>query len=90
MKKSLLRVGLGFVASAGAQEVVGNVIKSTTPSDLNKYKKGLVVVGTFVISGMIGDAAVRYVDRQIEDLKEVFQEAKDMQEEGADDDTEES
>lgn len=66
---NLLGQFAGLVASMGASEVVTNIIKSTTPGDLNKYKKGLVMVGSIVIGGMAGEAAANYVDRQITGIK---------------------
>lgn len=66
---NLLGQFAGLVASMGASEVVTNIIKSTTPGDLNKYKKGLVMVGSIVIGGMAGEAAAKYVDRQITEIK---------------------
>jgi hypothetical protein len=73
----------GFAASMGVNEVVGNVIKSTTPEGLSKYKKGLVFVGTMVIGGIAGEKAKKYVDDQFDEAKKLMAE---FNKDGAEDD----
>lgn len=56
-----------LVASAGSAAVVGNLVKATTPYDLNKFQKGLVAVGGYVIGGVLSDLSAKYIRAQIEE-----------------------
>lgn len=61
-------VGLG--ASIGVGTVVGNVVKATTPANISKFGKIATVVGSVVLTGMVGIAAEKYTDGQIDKIAE--------------------
>ena len=81
---NVLKQLTGLVASMGVNEVVGNAIKATTPQDLNKYKKGLVFIGTMVIGGIAGGAANKYVEQQFDEFQNIIDKVK----EGGEDESE--
>ena len=62
------KVMITFVTSAGVGAVVGNAVKSVTPSSLNTLNKVLVGIGGLVITGMIVDQSTKYVEQQIDEL----------------------
>ena len=70
LKIADLGVGIG----AGA--VVTNLVKSTTPVGTNPIMKVAVGIGSMVISNMVGDAASKYVKRNVEELSDELKKAK--------------
>lgn len=66
--KSVVELAVG----AGSGVVVGNVIRATTPTDLTKFGKVLVGIGSFAIGGVVGEVASRHVNTQIDKVVEVF------------------
>lgn len=62
------------IASLSVGTVVGNVIKATTPKNLSKLNKIGTVIGSAMISGVLGDLAVDFVEKTIKEMSEV----KDM------------
>jgi len=58
----------GFVTSAGVSAIVTNVITATTPQNTKMFNKALIVVGGFVLSSMISQQAVTYVEKEIDGL----------------------
>lgn len=59
--------------SLGTGTVVGNVIKATTPENMSKFGKVLVGIGSFAVSGLVSEAAVASVNRQIDTVRDSFQ-----------------
>ena len=55
-----------LVASASAGTVVSSIIKTNTPANLNKLEKGLMIVGEYVVSGVIADLSADYLVNQID------------------------
>lgn len=68
--RNILKTAIGFVSSAGAGAVVGNVVKATTPIDMNKYQKVMVAVGSVVVSSMVSSHASKYAVDQFEQTAE--------------------
>ena len=62
------KIGLGLITALGIQNIVGNIVKSTTPPGLNTFNKLSINVATFVVSGMIANQANKYLNREINDL----------------------
>ncbi len=68
---------LGFVTSIGVGNIIGNVVKATTPMGLNTFNKISINIGTFVLSGIVADQATRYLNKEIDSLlSEVKKEEK--------------
>ena len=59
---------LGVVTSLGVNNIVGNIVKATTPAGLNTFNKITIAVGSFVLSGMIADKVVKYLNEEIDNL----------------------
>lgn len=76
MKKlDILKSATGLIVSAGAGAVVGNAIKASTPADIKTIQKVLVGVGGFVLSGMAGEMASKYVNATIDETAENLSDA---------------
>ena len=75
------------VVSVGVGAIVGNAIKSTTPSSVNVITKICIGVGAFVLTGMASDGAVKYAEGKFDDtinqIKEMINEIDLKQGEGA-------
>jgi hypothetical protein len=65
-KIEFVKLGVGFVVSYGASAIVNNAIRATTPGGLHIIKRASIFVGTFVISSIVCDAAVRNSNQQID------------------------
>lgn len=65
-------IGVGI----GAGAVVTNLVKSTTPAGTNPLMKVAVGIGSMVISNMVGDAASKFVKRNVEELSDELKKAK--------------
>lgn len=79
MKKlKLIKKVAGVVVSIGVGAIVNNVIKSTTPSTTSKVMKICIMIGSFVLGGMISDKAVDHTEKMItktaKDVKEALNE----------------
>ena len=57
-----------FVVSSGAGAIVSNALKSTNLHDLNPIRKGIVGIGAFALSGLIGSKTAEHVNKQIDEL----------------------
>lgn len=78
MKKlEVVKAVAGIVVSLGAGAVVGNAIKFTSPEDLKVLAKVGVGIGGFVISAMVGDAAAKYTEEQIDSVVDGVKNATD-------------
>ena len=82
-KKSVidaLKFAGSLVISVGVGTVVGDAVKSTSPSNLGAVKKVLVCLGTLVLTDMFTDMATQYTMKKIDDtvseVKEGIEEAK--------------
>lgn len=87
VKKGIM-VGIPLVASYGVHTVVDNAIKCTTPDDLNRMRKSMVVIGGWVITFIVTDKVAEYVEprvnlaaEKLKDMKEKRAEKKNMVEE---------
>lgn len=59
---------ISLVTSIGISNIIGNIVKSTTPTGLNTFNKLSINIGVFVLSGMISDQASKYISHEIDDL----------------------
>jgi len=65
---SIGKGALGVVTSLGVSNIVGNIVKSTTPAGLNTFNKITIAVGSFVLGSMIADKTVKYLNEEIDNL----------------------
>ncbi len=71
MKKiEVVKAVSGFVASASVGAVVRNVVKNTAIPNGRSINSVLIVIGGYIISEMIAQHAVKYVDGQIDETAE--------------------
>lgn len=57
-----------IVVSLGVSAIVGNIVRSTTPSSISTYKKVVIGVGGFMLTGMVNNAVKKYTVEYIDDL----------------------
>lgn len=67
-----IKVGLPLLATFGVHTVVDNAIKSTTPTNLSKFKNSLVKVGTWVLTFIVTDKVAEYVEKRIKEFTLMF------------------
>jgi len=67
-KIDFVKLGVGFVVSYGTSAIINNAIKATTPGELHIIKRVSIFVGTFVLTSVVCDAAVKNANRQIDDF----------------------
>ena len=72
MLLGISKMVLGTVTAMGAQLVVNNAIKATTPATISKVGKVLVGVGAFAVSSMVATKAQNYVVEQIDIISTIF------------------
>lgn len=64
----------GLVVTAGVGVIIGNIVKSTTPTSMNLIKKACAGVGAFVLTDMVGDMAVKYANGEIDEAVSLIEE----------------
>jgi hypothetical protein len=64
-KLEMIKGVVTLIVSVGVGGAVGNVIKNTTPVTVGAVKKLCIGVGAVVLSNMVGDKAVEYVEEKI-------------------------
>lgn len=62
----VLKPVTSLVSSTSTGVVIGNVIKATTPSDLNKYQSFMVKAGSFFVGGAVGAVVAERVEKQFD------------------------
>ena len=72
MLVGISKMVLGTVSAMGAQLVVSNAIKATTPENISKIGKVLVFTGSLVISSIVSTKAQNYVVEQIDIVHAIF------------------
>lgn len=63
---TLGKSALGLVTSIGVGNIIGNIVKATTPAGLNTFNKISVGLATFVVTGVVADKAVEYLNKEID------------------------
>lgn len=57
----MIRGTTRLIAALGVGQVVGNIVKATTPVAISGFKKVLTDIGCFVLGSIAGDVAADYV-----------------------------
>ena len=71
MKKvDMLKAAGAIVVSIGVGSIVGNVVKCTTPITTGPIKRLCILIGSFVLCNMVGDQAVDYTEKKVDDAIE--------------------
>jgi len=70
---------LGLIVGHGVNNIVGNIISATTPKNLNTFNKITTTVGSLVLSAMIADKAIEYMNGEIDSLLHIQPEEKKVE-----------
>lgn len=62
----------GIVIGLGVGAIIGNAVKFTTPSDLGRFMKACVGIGSFALGGLAADATVKYANDRIDEASEMI------------------
>lgn len=65
-----------YAASISVGTVVGNLVAVTTPANAKPITKMSIGLGTFILTGVISDMAMTYVEKQIFDIATMIVTAK--------------
>jgi hypothetical protein len=65
-----------LAVSASVGVVVGNFVRATTPYDSGKVQKIMVGIGSYAVTGVLGDLSAKYITGQIDEyaarVKDIF------------------
>lgn len=64
----ILSVVAKYAVSASVGSVVGNLIAIKTPTNTKPITKISIGLGTFVLSGLLSDMAMTYVEEQAKEI----------------------
>lgn len=83
---SFFRVVAELAVSTGVGAIVSNASRSAVPQNAHIIKKVTVGIGTFILSNMVADQAVKYTNEKIEfgldeikKAKETWKESQEQQ-----------
>jgi len=68
MNLMVVKTAFKFVSTIGVGVIVENAIAMNTPYRLSLVRKGLVSVGTLVLSGMVADQAGKFIDEKYDEF----------------------
>lgn len=75
---SIITVVAKFAVSASVGGVVGNLVAVKTPPNVKPLTKISLGLGTFVLSGMLSDMAMNYVEEQAIEILEGIVQTREM------------
>ncbi len=75
---SIITVAAKFAVSASVGGVVGNLVAVKTPPNVKPLTKISLGLGTFVLSGMLSDMAMNYVEAQAIEILEGIVQTREM------------
>lgn len=65
---AILSVVAKYAVSASVGGVVGNLVAVKTPPNIKPITKISIGLGTFVLSGLLSDMAMTYVENQVTEI----------------------
>lgn len=65
-----------FAVSVGTGEMVMNLVKATTPKNINILRKALIGIGSIAVADIAGSAATKYYENLAVSMKENVENAK--------------
>lgn len=74
----IITVAAKFAVSASVGGVVGNLVAVKTPANVKPLTKISLGLGTFVLSGMLSDMAMNYVEAQAIEILEGIVQTREM------------
>ena len=75
---AILSVVAKYAVSASVGGVVGNLVAVKTPPNVKPITKISIGLGTFVLSGMLSDMAMNYVEAQALEILEGIVQTREM------------
>lgn len=73
----IVKPAVTLIASVGVGVVVSNVVKSSTPVDVNLLNKVLIGAGSFALTTVIADAATKSINAQIDEISSAVSTVKE-------------
>lgn len=67
---------VGAVASGCASIVVSKYLKANIPESSSAFEKGVMGVGTYFITGVVGSAVAKYAEQELDDWRDSIMIAK--------------
>jgi len=67
-KIKMIKAGAVLVIGVGINNIVSNAVKSTTPAGSNAITKACTWVSVMVLTGIVADAAVKYTEKQLDEV----------------------
>ena len=64
-----------IMLSVGVDTIVSNAVKATTPSNTKFVSKGLITISTLVLSGVCGNAAIKYAKHAVKETLKMIDES---------------
>lgn len=80
--RTLVKLAMTWLAARSVHQVVSNFVKVTTPVGLTPKEEMMTRVGSYLISGVIGEGAMRFVARQVDCIFALSSRVKIIVEEG--------
>lgn len=68
------------VAAGATGQVITNVIKASLPDNAGRITKAYTMLGGFIISSMVGDAAADYVSKEVDKFMNRKEKKADLEE----------
>lgn len=65
---SIAKGVVGGVISYGINNIIGNIIKATTPENINTINKLSIGISAFALSSMISDKTTEYIFEEIDKI----------------------
>lgn len=79
-KWKLAKQIVGAMASGCASIMVGKYLRSSMPATDSMMEKAVMDVGMYVVTGIVGSAAMKYVDQEMDAFRESITIASDIPE----------
>jgi len=70
MLMMVAKIGISTIAGLGASTVVANAVLATTPANLTRVGRAMVVIGGSVIGGVVGGEVYAWTWEQVESIEE--------------------
>jgi hypothetical protein len=72
-KLALVKGAAELVTAAGVSAIVGNLVRATTPDDINKFQKVVIGIGGYSLAAVLGGLSGKYIADQIDDYATTIQ-----------------
>lgn len=72
----ILKVVAELAVSTGVGAIVSNASRAAVPENARLVKKVTIAIGTFILSNMVADQAVKYTNEKIENGIDEIKKAK--------------